>query len=118
MRARFMTYLACEHTPIESQVTRNVNELDVRGHLLTHNQVDNVPGDEGSSGEACLHTISEDNYISREHTLDGSHDTGSRKVLPRVEGCLKGDDDKKNDSEGKIRCLWIRVAQRLPAGSK
>jgi hypothetical protein len=104
-----MTYLSCEHAPIESQVTRNVNELNVGGDLLAHNQVDNVPGDERSSGEACLHTIPEDNYVSGEHTLDGSHDTRGRKVLPSVEGCLKENDDEKNDSEGKIRCLWVRV---------
>jgi hypothetical protein len=113
-----MTYLPCEHAPIESQVTRNVDKLNVRRHLLAHNQVDNVPGDERSSGETCLHTISEDNYISGEHTLDRIHDTRGRKVLPRVEGCLKENDDKKNDSEGKIRCLWVRIPQRLPVGSR
>jgi len=112
--ARVMTYLPCEHAPIESQVTGNVNELNVRGHLLAHSQVDNVSGDERSSGEACLHTISEDNYVSGEHTLDRSHDTRGREVLPRVEGCLKNDDDEKNDGEGKIGCLWVRVPQRLP----
>ena len=113
-----MTYLPCEHTPIESQVTRNVNELNVRGHLLAHNQVDDVSGDERSSRQACLHTVSEDNYVSGEHTLDRIHDTRGRKVLPRVEGSLKENDDKKYDSEGKVGCLWVRVPQRLPAGSK
>lgn len=116
--ARVMSYLPCEHAPIESQVARNVNELNVRGHLLAHNQVDNVSGDERSSGEACLHTISEDNNVSGEHTLDRIHDTRGRKVLPCVEGCLKDNDDKKNDSESKVRCLWVRVPQRLPADSK
>jgi hypothetical protein len=63
---RVMKYLTCEHAPIESQVTKNINKPDVCGHLLAHNQVDNAPGDERSSGEACLYTISVDNYVNRE----------------------------------------------------
>ncbi len=113
-----MTYLPSKHTPIESQVTRNVNEPDIRGHLLAHNQVNNVPRDERSSGEARLHTISEDDDIGREHTLDRSHDARGRKVLPRIEGRLKKNDDEKDESESKVRRLRVRISQRLPAGSK
>jgi len=112
-----ITYLPSKHTPIESQVTRNVNEPNIREHLLAHNQVNNVPRDERSSGEACLHTISEDDDIGREHTLDRSHDARGRKVLPRIEGRLKKNDDEKDESESKVRRLRVRISQRLPAGS-
>ena len=44
--ARIMSYLSGEHAPIEPQLTRNVNELDIRRHLLTHNQVNKVAGNE------------------------------------------------------------------------
>ncbi len=113
-RHDIMTYLASEHAPVESQVAGNINYLDVGGHLLPHNQVDNVSRDERSSREARLHSITEDDDVGGQHTLDRSHNTRGRKVLPRIKSRLKDDDDEKNYCEGKVRRLWVRIPQRLP----
>lgn len=74
LRRRVMTHLPSEHTPIESQVPRNVNQLDVRGNLLAHDQVDNVARDERNSGNRRLHAIAEDDDVGGEHSLDRRHD--------------------------------------------
>ena len=88
-----MTHTSCEHASIEPQITRDVNQLDVCGHLLAHRYLNEVSRNERSSGKGGLNTIAEDNNIVGEHVLDGRHDTGRRKVLPRIEDCLEDDDD-------------------------
>jgi hypothetical protein len=55
--------------------------------------LDEVSRNERSSGKGRLSTIAEDNDIVGEHVLDGRHDTGRRKVLPRIEDRLEEDDD-------------------------
>ena len=112
-----MTYLSGEHAPIESQVTRNIDELDVRGHLLAHDNMDEVARDKVGSGEGRLHAIAEDGDVVGEHILYRSHDARRRKVLPRIEGRLKKNDDEKDDGKGEVRRLWVRVPQRFPTES-
>jgi hypothetical protein len=41
-----MTYLASEHAPIKLEIAGDVNQLDVRGYLLTHDNIDEVARDE------------------------------------------------------------------------
>jgi len=87
------THLSCEHASIEPEIARDVNQLDVCGHLLTHRYLDEVSRNERSSWKGRLSAIAEDNDIVGEHVLDRCHDTGRRKVLPRIEDRLEDDDD-------------------------
>jgi hypothetical protein len=112
-----MTHLPSEHASIKPQITRDIDQLHIRGHFLTQGNLDKVAGDERSSGEGRLRAITEDDDVGGEHSMYGRYSTRSRKVLPRVKGRLKDDDDNKDDSEGEVGRLRIWVPQRLPTGA-
>jgi hypothetical protein len=101
-QAHLKTHLSSEHASVEPQITRDINQLDVCGNLLTHDDVDEVAGDKGSSREGRLYAIAKDNDVIGEHVLDRRHDARRRKVLPCIEDCLEDDDDKEDNSEGKV----------------
>lgn len=74
-QARLETHLSSEHASVEPQITRYINQLDVCGNLLAHDDVYEVAGDKRSSRDGCLYAIAEDNDVIREHVLDRRHDT-------------------------------------------
>lgn len=101
-RPRHDTYLSCEHAPIEPQVPRNVDQLDVRGHLLTHDDMNDVTRDERSGGNGRLRAVAEDDDVGGNHVLYGCHDAGRRKVLPGIEDRLEDDNDEEDDGQREV----------------
>jgi len=55
-----------------------------------------------------------ENGIIGEHVLDGCHDMGGRKVLPRLEDRLEDDNDEKDDGKGEVGRPRVRTPQRHP----
>jgi hypothetical protein len=114
---RIMTHLPSEDASIKPQITRDINKLHICGHFLTQGNLDKVAGDERSSRKGRLRAITEDDDVSGEHVMYGRYGTRGRKVLPRVKGRLKDDNNNEDDSEGKVGRLRIWVSQRLPTGA-
>jgi hypothetical protein len=69
-----MIYLASEDTPIKPEITRDVDQPEICGDLLTYGDVDEVSRDEGGSRESGLDAVTEDDNVGGEHTTDRSHD--------------------------------------------
>jgi len=84
-----VTHTSCEHASIEPQITRDVNQLDVCGHLLAPRYLDEVSRDEQSSRKGRLNAIAEGNNIVGEHVAM----TRDVEDLPRIEDRLEDDDD-------------------------
>jgi len=82
-----------------------VNQLGFCRHL-THRYLDEVSRNKRSSGKGRLNPIAEDNDTIGELALDGRHDTGRRKVLPRIKDRLEDDKDYADDGKGEVGHRW------------
>lgn len=107
-------YLAGEDTAIKLKIRADFDELEVCGYLFTHANGDDITRNE----ILCLHLneggVTEDQNIRWQHSLDRSHNTGGRKVLPCIEDGLNRQDEKKYDCQSQVRCLRVRFTEWLP----
>src|ERR1700733_12898670 len=86
------TYFTSEHATVKPEVTRDVDQFEICGHLLAQADMYDVAGDERSGGHGNLLAVAEHDDVRGEHALDRGHHSGRGEVLPRIEDCLKQDD--------------------------
>jgi hypothetical protein len=102
-----------EDRAIKHGIAGYLHEANISWQLVSLLDNDNIAGNKVQSRDTGLGAISHDKTLIRKHGTNGSHDTASRPILPRIEGSLNDPDSNQDTSQRQISLGW-RVAKRFP----
>jgi hypothetical protein len=129
---------ASKDRSVEFEVAGGFCDADIGGNFIACSDLNDVAGDEFSSGERAPIPISQHGDLSRQHARDGRNNTARTPILavrsssktqnmmvwvgwgvylPRIEKGLHTSDNEKDDAEGEVGDLRSRFAKRFPGNT-